>query len=99
MQGEFNRYTPNTITDLKSYMKHLEQVKKAGVAFDYGELNEEVHAIGAPVFGPETKPVAGVVVCMLESKLKNLLEQGLIDKVKRTAEAISQDLRLINLTD
>ncbi|MDB4610015.1 IclR family transcriptional regulator [Verrucomicrobia bacterium] len=96
MQGEFNRYTPKTITSFALFKKHLQEVREQGVAFDHGEVDQDVHAIAAPIFAPDNSPIAGVVVSMLERKMKKLMEEDLVGQVKKTAAAITQELRQLN---
>lgn len=90
--GELESHTLNSITDFETFEKELKKAKKKGVAFDRGEFDEDVHAIGAPVFGPDGSPVAGLVTCMIESKLKRLLEQDLVEQLTSAAAAISREL-------
>ncbi|MDB4610016.1 hypothetical protein OAH46_02890 [Verrucomicrobia bacterium] len=50
MQGEFVQRTPHSMTDLTTYKDQLQQIKKKGVAFDHGEINQDIHALEAPIF-------------------------------------------------
>jgi DNA-binding IclR family transcriptional regulator len=93
MTGEFKRYTSKTITNFSIYKKHLAEVRAKGVAFDHGEYDEDVHAIAAPIFASDGTPIAGIVVSMLERKMKKLMDEGLIEQVKKTANAITQELK------
>jgi DNA-binding IclR family transcriptional regulator len=96
MQGEFKRYTPKTITNFAIFKKHLQDIREQGVAFDHGEFDEDVHAIAAPIFAPDNTPIAGVVVSMLERKMKKLLAEDLVDQVKITAATITLELKQLN---
>jgi DNA-binding IclR family transcriptional regulator len=93
MQREFVRYTAKTITNNSIFKKHLAEIREQGVAFDHGEFDEDVHAISAPIFAPDNTPIAGVVVCMLERKMKKLMNEDLINRVKQTATDITLELK------
>jgi DNA-binding IclR family transcriptional regulator len=49
MEKGLVRFTPRTIVDLERYLKELEMVRKAGVAFDDEEYISGVKAVAAPL--------------------------------------------------
>ena len=66
--GPLPRVTPHTITDAKRLRAVLAAVRREGVATDHAEYVEGVHALAAPVFGPEGGCVAAVSVAHLPSE-------------------------------
>lgn len=94
IKGTLERYTPNTITDPELFKKRLKQIAEKGVAFDRGEYNEDVHSLGAPIFDYTKKPVAAIAICMIESRMKSLLKDNLVDLVKEAAAEVSAKIIL-----
>ena len=45
--------------------RHLEEVRKNGVALDDGEFNELLACVAVPVKGPEGMPICAIGVSML----------------------------------
>lgn len=90
-QGLVQR-TPNSITDPDLFRKHLEQTRISGIAVDNGEHDIELHAVSAPVFNIEGKPVAAVNAVGLARRIETSVESKTAREVKRTAETISKKL-------
>ena len=92
------RLTANTITDTDAYKRHLEEVRKNGVASDRGEIDEDIHTLAAPVFDHENKAVAAVVVAVPVNR-KNVLEgKKDIALLKKAAKSISQEFEVTGTT-
>lgn len=96
--AELNRFTPNSITDRKQFYKQLEQIKKTRIAFDIGEHDPDLNAIGSPIFNMEGIPVAGVVVVGLSSRIGSDIHSESAHEVKKTAEKISKRLYYVDHT-
>jgi DNA-binding IclR family transcriptional regulator len=47
------RYTPNSITDISTLLGRLDQIQSTGFSISYGEVNEELISISAPIFSAE----------------------------------------------
>ncbi|MBW1804178.1 MAG: IclR family transcriptional regulator [Deltaproteobacteria bacterium] len=92
IKGKLTRYTPKTITRAITLKKQLQEIRSSGVAFDYQELDMDVHAIGAPVFSHEKNPVAGVVVAAPAFRMNVEFESKVIPLLKETAKNISARL-------
>jgi DNA-binding IclR family transcriptional regulator len=92
LAGKLERFTERTITDPVEFKEQLKEVRKQGIAFDTGEENIEVHALGAPVFDYSGKPVAAICLCAPAGRMKNLLDSGVVDKILGTTERISSEL-------
>jgi len=59
---ELTRHTDNTIVDRRLLRKELAKIKKAGYAIDFGELEEHVRCVAAPIFNYEGRAVASLSV-------------------------------------
>ncbi len=92
LKRKLHRYTPKTITDPEVLRASLEQIRKKGIAFAPGEYNIDVHALAAPVFDHEKRPVAAVVITMPVYRAKHHKQTRLITLLKETAKKISDDL-------
>jgi IclR family KDG regulon transcriptional repressor len=93
LNKELKRFTPHTITDPEVFKEHLIEYRKQGVAFDHGELDEDVHTVAAPIFNYEKRPVAAAVVTGPAYRMTNeRLKLKIIKSVKETAMLISSKL-------
>jgi len=87
------RFTPNTITDPEVFRKNLIEYRRQGVAFDHGELDEDVHTVAAPIFDYQKIPVAAAVVVVPAKRMKNKkVKSKIVKSVKETARLISSKL-------
>jgi len=85
-------YTPNTITDPKRFKLQLEEIRKQGFSIDRGEYHSDVHAIGAPVFNADGKPVAAVVMPVPAYRMESHLRSDGPALIKKAAAEISATL-------
>jgi IclR family KDG regulon transcriptional repressor len=92
LEKKFIRYTPNTIISKRSYRTLLEEVKKAGVAYDKGERYEDSYAIAAPIFNPEGAPIAAVVIAGPAFRMTPEFLRQAIVPLKKAASEISHRL-------
>ena len=92
LDQEFERLTPKTITDPKALMRHLDEIKQQGVAFNIGEHDIDTSAIGAPILDIEGKPVAAVVIAGFSSHIDVYKDSEMVKAVKGTARMISKQL-------
>lgn len=87
------RLTPNTITDPEVLKENLIEYHRQGVAFDYGEMDIDVHTVAAPIFNYEKMPVAAAVAVMPAKRMdKKKVKSKIITSVKETARLISSKL-------
>jgi DNA-binding IclR family transcriptional regulator len=49
---------PKKITDPEVLKKNLIEYHREGIAFDFGEMDIDVHTVAVPIFNYEKKPVA-----------------------------------------
>ena len=86
------RFTPDTITDLDKFKRHLKEIRKQGFAIDRGEYCPDVDAIGAPVFNADGRPVAAVVMPVPAYRMESHIKLKTVDLIKKTAAKISERL-------
>lgn len=96
LDTEFVRFTPNSITDRNRFYKQLEEIKKTRIAFDIGEHDIDLNAIGSPILNMEGVPVAAVAVVGLADRIENNINSKTAKEVKKTAEKISKKLYYVN---
>ncbi|OPL13071.1 MAG: IclR family transcriptional regulator [Firmicutes bacterium ML8_F2] len=59
---ELTRHTDKTIVDREILREELARIKKTGYAIDFGELEEHVRCVAAPIFNYEGKAAASLSV-------------------------------------
>lgn len=90
---KLEKFTENTITDVDALKKQLKEIRKAGIAFDRGERDKDIHAIGAPIFDFAGKPIAALVMAALSTRMEEYLKRkNLAELIKSTAGEISKSL-------
>lgn len=92
IKGKLSRFTQNTITRRNVLKEQLVEIRKKGVAFDYGEYFVDVYAVGGPIFNLEDKPIAAVVVAVPSFRMDKRFEAKVIPLIKETAGKISSGL-------
>ena len=92
LEDQLKSFTPNTITDPNKFRHHLLEIKDQGYSLDRGEYYPDVHAIGAPVFNAERRPVAAVVMPVPGFRMDTVLQANGVGLVKETATKISSSL-------
>ncbi len=92
LQGRLNRYTDNTIVSKNRYRKELAEVRKTGLAYDYGERYEDTRAIAAPILNHEGIAVAAVVIAGPAFRLTPEFLEDVVTPLKQTAADIARRL-------
>jgi len=87
-------FTPNTITDTKTLLENLAEIKEQGYAMDFEEFMLEVHCIGAPIFDAVGNVFASIAISLPINRA-NGNQQELISKVKQVADAASRTLTIL----
>jgi IclR family acetate operon transcriptional repressor len=85
-------FTPKTITDPRKLRLELKKIRQQGFSIDRGEYYTEVHAIGAPVFNADGRPIAAVVMPVPACRMASHLRSNGPALVKKTAAKISAAL-------
>ena len=84
--------TSKTVTDPEQIREQWREIRKAGIAYDWGEWNTEAPAVAAPVLGPGGQVLASVSVVVPIERATEEAMQRVGDAVKRTAADISARL-------
>lgn len=70
INSEFVQYTDNTITDVKSLHKQLQDVKKSGIAYDNEEYEPNVFCMASPIRDFEKNIKAAIGLSGPSARLK-----------------------------
>jgi len=86
----FDKYTNETITDPIHLKKELTRVRQDGYAFDWGEMEEYVRCIAAPVYDHEGNAVASIGVSGPSNRITSYyMKNELSEVVREIADKIS----------
>ena len=86
------RYTASTITDPGQLRSELQQIRRQGYAVDYGEQEDGVRCIAAPVFGADGEIFAAMSISGPSSRLEGQRSESLIPDLKRISKALTGKL-------
>ncbi len=90
---DFERHTNETITDIKHFKKELERVRKEGYALDWGEREEHVRCIAAPILNHEGTVVASISISGPSTRITTIYMKNVLSElVKEHALKISRRL-------
>ena len=92
LKEKFQRFTSKTIVSKREYRAMLAEVRESGIAFDTGERYEDARAMAAPIFDPDQKPVAAVVIAGPAFRFTEAFVEHAIILMKETAGQISRRL-------
>jgi DNA-binding IclR family transcriptional regulator len=84
------RKTPNTILNVKDLQRQLKNVKQDGVAYDYEEIIQGLHAIAAPVWNCDGNVAAAIGIIGNSTRLTKPRMIKLVPIVKKYALEISK---------
>ncbi len=92
-QMELTRFTNETITDVKHLKKELERIRNEGYALDWGEREEHVRCIAAPIFNHEGKAIASISISGPSTRITTYyMKNELVDIIKGVAAKISHKM-------
>ena len=87
------KYTNETITDLDNLRKELKRVRNDGYAVDWGEREEHVRCIAAPIFNHEGRAIASVSISGPSTRITTYyMKNELVDLIQETGERISHKM-------
>lgn len=86
------RFTDRTITDNKRLREELDHIREQGYATDYGEIEDGVRCVAAPVSAAEGRVVAAISVSGPASRLDEERLAEIIPHIKRIAANLSANL-------
>ncbi|MDI2091237.1 IclR family transcriptional regulator [Commensalibacter oyaizuii] len=91
-QHKIQKLTPNTITNLDKMYEELDQIRQLKMARDQEENELGVSCIAVPVFNIQNKVLYSISISLSTSRLRQIGEKWLLNKLKHTADIISQEL-------
>ncbi|NLX92167.1 MAG: IclR family transcriptional regulator [Firmicutes bacterium] len=90
---EMVKYTNETITDRNHLKKELQRIRQDGYALDWGEREEHVRCIAAPIFNFEGKVIASISISGPSTRITTYyMKNELVDLIMSTAANISQKM-------
>jgi DNA-binding IclR family transcriptional regulator len=91
-QGQLKTYTERTITQRAALAAELDSVRERGYAYNFGEREDDLHAIAAPVWGSRAELAAIIGVQGPASRFgQEAMETAVRPLLEHTAE-LSQEL-------
>ena len=92
-QIELVKFTNETIADREHLKKELQRIRKEGYALDWGEREEHVRCIAAPIFNYEGKVLASISISGPSTRITTYYMQNeLVDIIRSTALSISKKM-------
>jgi DNA-binding IclR family transcriptional regulator len=89
--GQLKAYTGSTITQRAALGAELDAVRKRGYAYNFGEREDDLHAIAAPVFGSRAELAAIIGVQGPASRFsREAMEAAVQPLLEHTAELSSE---------
>ncbi len=92
LEGTLARLTEKSVIDVATFRKLLAECREDGLAYDFGESDEDFHFVAAPVFNHTGRPVAAVVTGDLAEKVQGKFDPKILAALKETAGIISTRL-------
>ena len=89
---DMDRHTASTITDPGQLRSELKQIRRQGYAVDYGEQEDGVRCLAAPVFGADGEIFAAMSLSGPSSRLENQRAESLVPDLKRISTALTEKL-------
>lgn len=84
------KYTENTITSYEKLIKELEEIRSKGYAVDNEEIQELLRCVAVPIYNYNAEVIGAISISGPTFRIANV--EDLADKVKRTAQKISEQL-------
>jgi DNA-binding IclR family transcriptional regulator len=78
--------------DPAGFWAEMREIRRRGVAVNRGELEPDVYAVGAPIFGADARPRASISVAGHREEYGDAQIGGLEELVIDTAEAVSRQM-------
>jgi len=89
---EFQKYTPNTLTNKGSFEMDLFKLTQNGYGIDRGEFNYDTCCIAAPIKDINGEATAGISISGSENQLNSYPLKELGESIKESARKISIQL-------
>lgn len=88
LEAPLRRLTPRTVIDHNELLEQLDEVRRAGLAFERGESMDGLHCLAAPIKGPNRRAVAALSIAAGEGKLDFAEHGAILRRVASTANHI-----------
>lgn len=91
-QRGLTRFTENTITDPNFFWDQIREIRKSGIAWNFGEHFNSICAVGAPVFDVHHEVCASVALVYprLETQIENIKPEEMSKLILKIAAEISR---------
>jgi len=85
-------FTKNTITDTERFRHQINDIRSAGISYNYEELNEGTIAASAPVFDLYRRPVAALTVITPSFRFDDKKRECIEPALREASAAFSKQL-------
>ncbi|MBU0513685.1 MAG: IclR family transcriptional regulator [Proteobacteria bacterium] len=89
-KGRLKSFTEHTTVDPQELRKELVRIRSVGYAFNRGEFERQVRAVGAPLINVDNRPVGSVVLAAPTQRLPESAVPKTGAKVRSLAREISK---------
>ncbi len=90
---EMPKFTNETITDPAQLKKELARIRQEGYALDWGEREEHVRCVAAPIFNHEDRVIASISISGPSNRITTYyMKHELVDVVKEIASKVSHKM-------
>lgn len=89
-------FTPTTITDPDTLHAVLDEIRVRGYAIDYGEHEEGIYCVGAPIYNERNRVIGACSVSGMDLATLQSGEKDLAGLVMSTAEEISRRMGYVS---
>lgn len=90
--GEFQRFTPHTLTQRSKLLQELAKIRQQGYATSLSEIAMGVWSMAAPVRDGSGEMIASLGVSVPTNRANDKLVKSITDAVLARADALSRDL-------
>lgn len=75
LQGELEKFTDHTVTDITTLQTHLEKVRSEGIAEIDRGFEADVYGIAAPIFSADRLPVGSIGIATPHTRMTDSFRQ------------------------
>jgi DNA-binding IclR family transcriptional regulator len=86
-----HNYKPFRVLSQTAFFEDLENTRNRGYSIDMEELEEGIHAVGAPIIGVQGKPIASLAVAGPAFRLTRVLIDAIGPKLVIASKEISKE--------
>lgn len=93
---QFEQRTYRTVTDVRTFRRHVEQTRQRGFAMETGENEDGVTCIGVPIFDGKGHPIGAVSLSAPEKRMRVMVDRA-AEALQGAASRITAALPPISL--